>query len=128
MLWMCLRMQRVIDRSPIWLSAQQKTLLQRSTDQFLKTYQWLAKEARNRGLRTWPVRPKLHYIWHMMDELDVIHLNPKVHSCWGSEKWLQTNQAVCEVNTWQQSCTFEGFAAVRGVLESSFHETNKDEA
>ena len=73
MLWMYFRMQRIIDRSPIWLSKQQKKMLQRS---------------REKGLLTLLVRSKLHYIWHMVDELDVIDLNPKVHSCWGSEKWL----------------------------------------
>jgi hypothetical protein len=88
MLWRYYMMQRVMDRSPMWLPPREKRMLQMCTDRFLKAYQWLAHQALAEGRAMWSVRPKMHYVCHLMDELDLINLNPRATSCWESEKWL----------------------------------------
>ena len=81
-------MHRIMDHASMWLTLRQKKCLQQSAFQFQQAYQWLRNKAIHSRRSGWSIRPKLHYLCHLMDELDLIHLNPKVHSCWNSEKFL----------------------------------------
>ena len=47
---------------------------------YIKLYSWLASEALARGQLLWKLRPKYHYMQHMLDEVERTHANPMSQS------------------------------------------------
>ena len=55
-----------------------------------------------------------------MDELDVINLNPKCHSCWGSEKWLFKIKQIVKVTHGHRSVRLRGLQRYYALLKVRF--------
>lgn len=81
----------LIARSDLILTDADATSAQHSLLEFIRLYLALASRAVQIRELHFKVRPKLHYLWHLADELQPSHgpaINPNVFSCWNDESYM----------------------------------------
>ena len=54
----------------------------------LRCSEWLGGYCWHKGILAFKMRPKHHFIFHLMLDTKAWRLNPRVWSCWGEESYL----------------------------------------
>ena len=92
-LWSLAEYSRVLDRAAehsVMLSSSAKRKALNAGFQFLRSYQWLACNARAHNCKLYFVRPKLHAFWHILVDCVAHGLNPVRVQCNVDESYMHT--------------------------------------
>jgi hypothetical protein len=88
MAWGLLKFIRTCDSSGLWMSPNDAQAAGDAGLLFLRSYMELVAYAASKEWVAYKVRPKLHYLWHVITDLPRKRLNPRRIDLFGSEDMI----------------------------------------
>ena len=85
---------RVLDHAGAILTEAEVFSARRAGRLYLQTYQWLAVHTEERGESLWPLRPKMHYLDHVIEHQLPTRINPKICQCDDDETFMNTMKRI----------------------------------
>jgi hypothetical protein len=78
----------ILDREPMFMSAEAAAEYRDAGFAYLRLYNSLAHSCVQAGVRRWKVRPKCHVLAHIFLRTEFSRMNPRFWSCWSDEDYI----------------------------------------
>ena len=87
--WAANAFSRCLSHSGLFLTPEERQTAITTGDLFLMSYMSLATEAIQADEKYFKVRPKIHYLQHLLQQLQGVHRNPYYSSTFMDEDWIR---------------------------------------